>query len=126
MVFSVKRNKYSDLAYISAKYHLKVHRFEELKPSSILKLLKKCDSFRKPDRFMKFLEVCHADSKGKLKSDGDDYKKLTNIINEIAQIDNRSIIMDESRGHVIIQLIHNARLNVIKNILYNNRIGDLK
>jgi tRNA nucleotidyltransferase (CCA-adding enzyme) len=53
------------LANNVAKYHLHTHRAFELKPSTILKLFKHLDAYRKPVEFDDFLLCCLADSQGR-------------------------------------------------------------
>jgi tRNA nucleotidyltransferase (CCA-adding enzyme) len=54
-----------DLALIVAEFHGHCHRALELKPATILKLLERCDAFRRPDRFQRFLIACEADARGR-------------------------------------------------------------
>ena len=56
---------YVDLAKIVSEYHLHLHKIEELKPKTIVKVLENTDSFRKPDRFIQFLIACEADYRGR-------------------------------------------------------------
>jgi len=58
-------NDYAALAAMVCEHHTKMHRALELKPSSILKLLEALDSFRRPERFEKFLIACEADARGR-------------------------------------------------------------
>lgn len=53
------------LAEITAEQHLNMHRLEELRPRTILKLLQRLDAFRKPHRVDKFALACQADSQGR-------------------------------------------------------------
>jgi tRNA nucleotidyltransferase (CCA-adding enzyme) len=57
--------EYRDLAIHVAEYHLYYHRAKELKPGTILKLIKNLDAFRRPERFDLFLLACEADSRGR-------------------------------------------------------------
>ncbi|MEX1267346.1 MAG: multifunctional CCA addition/repair protein [Woeseia sp.] len=54
-----------DLALLVAEFHGHCHRALELKPETILKLLERCDAFRRPDRFARFLTACEADARGR-------------------------------------------------------------
>jgi len=53
------------LAEIMSEQHLNMHRLAELRPKTILKMLKKLDAFRKPERVQKFALACQADSQGR-------------------------------------------------------------
>jgi tRNA nucleotidyltransferase (CCA-adding enzyme) len=48
-----------------ARYHGDVHRAEELRPGTILKLLAATDVFRKPERFGEFVDACECDFRGR-------------------------------------------------------------
>lgn len=54
-----------NLAILVAQLHGKVHRAEELKPSTIEDLLHAVDAYRKPDRFKEFLQACACDFHGR-------------------------------------------------------------
>ncbi len=53
------------LAEVMSDQHLNMHRLDELRPQTILKMLKKLDAFRKPARVRKFALACQADSQGR-------------------------------------------------------------
>jgi tRNA nucleotidyltransferase (CCA-adding enzyme) len=54
-----------DLAVLAARYHGDVHRAEELRPLTVLKLLSTADVYRKPDRFEELLATCSCDYRGR-------------------------------------------------------------
>ena len=54
-----------ELGVLVAEYHAHCHRAFELKPQTILKLLKEIDAFRRPERYQKFLLACEADARGR-------------------------------------------------------------
>ena len=54
-----------DVAVLATRHHLEVHRAQELKPTSVLKLLSAADVYRKPDRFEELLEACASDYRGR-------------------------------------------------------------
>ena len=58
-------NETTRLAEIMSDQHLNMHRLNELRPQTILKMLKKLDAFRKPQRVEKFALACQADSQGR-------------------------------------------------------------
>jgi tRNA nucleotidyltransferase (CCA-adding enzyme) len=57
--------RYRELAYRCARYHGYLHRFYELRPATLLKLLQGLDAFRQPQRVQQFLLVCQADYQGR-------------------------------------------------------------
>ena len=50
-----------DLAVLVTQHHCQIHRAEELPPSTIVDLLQAVDAYRKPDRFIAFLQACASD-----------------------------------------------------------------
>ncbi len=58
-------NDCRQLALLMSEFHSHVHRAYELKPATVLKVLNKCDAWRKPDRFKQLLITCKADARGR-------------------------------------------------------------
>ena len=59
-------NAITTLALGVCEYHLHCHKAFELRPRTLLKLLRALDALRKPDRFEQFLLSCEADARGRL------------------------------------------------------------
>ena len=57
--------EFRDLALLVAREHGLVHRAEELRADTVLKLLEGADAFRRPERFELFLLACEADHRGR-------------------------------------------------------------
>jgi len=55
-----------DLALLAARYHGDIHRAEELRPDTIVRLFEKTDALRRPQRFEQLLQACAADFNGRL------------------------------------------------------------
>ncbi len=58
-------NEHRQLAAIACAEHLHVHRIFELKDATVLKVLERCDAFRKPARVAQLATVCEADKRGR-------------------------------------------------------------
>ncbi len=58
-------NDYAQLAALVSEHHTKLHRVQELRASTLLKLLESLDAIRRPERLQKFLDACEADSRGR-------------------------------------------------------------
>jgi len=54
-----------DLAVLAARYHGDVHRAQELRPATVLKLLSAADVYRRPERFEELLAACSCDFHGR-------------------------------------------------------------
>ena len=57
--------EFKELAVIVAKQHGLVHKAEEIRSDTLLKLLESVDAFRRPERFELFLLACEADHRGR-------------------------------------------------------------
>lgn len=58
-------NAYEDLAVLTARFHAQVHRAEQLRAGTVLKLLEATDALRRPERFEQMLAACEADARGR-------------------------------------------------------------
>ena len=54
-----------ELALLVAAHHSDIHRYEALKDSTLVKVLERCDAFRRPARFLDLLGACEADYRGR-------------------------------------------------------------
>lgn len=57
--------EFKELAVIVARQHGLVHKAEEIRSDTLLKLLESVDAFRRPERFELFLTACEADHRGR-------------------------------------------------------------
>ncbi|MEL0657627.1 multifunctional CCA addition/repair protein [Psychromonas arctica] len=58
-------NEYRDLALLVSEHHTNIHSAFELRASTMVGIMDKCDAWRKPQRFQQMLQCCVADSKGR-------------------------------------------------------------
>ena len=108
---------HTDLALITTELHLLAHRARELKASTLLKLFTRADSLRKPERFVKMLEACRADLRGRLGGEDDSYPQaefLAGLNDKLREMDISAIQQQGLSGKAMGQAIHAARLSVIK------------
>ncbi|KGM39992.1 phosphatase [Aquabacterium sp. NJ1] len=55
-----------ELADVVAREHGNMHRSDTLNAAAVLRLLERCDAFRKPQRFREILQACECDARGRL------------------------------------------------------------
>jgi tRNA nucleotidyltransferase (CCA-adding enzyme) len=55
-----------ELAEVVAREHGNIHRSAEFSAAAIVRLLERCDAFRKPARFAEVLLACECDARGRL------------------------------------------------------------
>nr|WP_246606718.1 multifunctional CCA addition/repair protein [Lysobacter antarcticus] len=65
--------EHHQLAAIACREHLNVHRFDELRASTVVTMIERCDGFRKPGRIDQLATVCEADKRGRTGHAGDPY-----------------------------------------------------
>ncbi len=58
-------NDCRDLALLVSEHHTNIHSAFELRASTMVGIMDKCDAWRKPERFQQMLQCCVADSKGR-------------------------------------------------------------
>jgi tRNA nucleotidyltransferase (CCA-adding enzyme) len=54
-----------ELADVVAREHGNIHRSADLNPAALVRLLERCDAFRKPQRFAEVLLACECDARGR-------------------------------------------------------------
>jgi tRNA nucleotidyltransferase (CCA-adding enzyme) len=108
---------HTELALITTELHLLAHRCQELKASTLLKLLTRADSLRKPKRFVKMLEACRADIRGRTGREDDSYPQaayLSALNIKLAEMDISEIRQRELSGPAMGIAIQEARIQLIK------------
>ncbi len=129
-----------DLALVVAREHGNIHRSQELGATAIVRLLERCDSFRKPVRFAEVLLACECDARGRLGYADSSYPQSARLlrslqaaqtvtaqsaINLIANqgintldIGQKDLINSANpSGKQIGQLMHDARVRVVATVL---------
>jgi len=116
-------NNYSELALLVSEFHTHVHKVKELKSATILKVLKQCDAFRRPERFEKILLCCEADAKGRTGFEEAEYPQAQIFLQALQQAQSVSaqsliklgVITPETDGKEIGNQIDIERKARIKN-----------
>ncbi len=69
-----------DLGLLAARYHGDVHRAEELRPDTIVRLFQSCDAWRRPERFAQLLQACASDARGRTGHESDAYPQADYLL----------------------------------------------
>lgn len=108
---------YEQLATQVSRYHLHSHKMFELRPSTILKMLKGLSAYRNPDFLEAFILTCEADFNGRLGNEDKAYPQ-GNLLRECFKvsetIDVQSLIEKGYEGAKLGEAIDRARLKAIK------------
>ncbi|MGD8639674.1 MAG: multifunctional CCA addition/repair protein [Gammaproteobacteria bacterium] len=120
-------NVYRDLAIHVARYHLHCHRALELRATTILKLFKDVDAFRRPERFQQFLVACEADSKGRTGFENRAYPQATllqHALQAANTVNKKEIAESGLSGEAIAKKIHDLQVKAIKQTLKASNEND--
>lgn len=128
-------NECRELADVVAREHGNIHRSGEFNASAVLRLLERCDAFRKPARFAQVLQACECDARGRLGLEESAYPQATRLSNALAAaqaVATKTIAADAMNtraegpngtatdpqaGRRIAESIHQARLVAIQTAL---------
>lgn len=105
--------EHRELARLATEFHTHCHRARELKPSTVLKLLKATDAFRRPERFEEFLLCCEADARGRTGFENRPYPQasyLRSALDACQRIDNREIAAQGVTGKAFGRALDQERL----------------
>ena len=108
-------NAYSQLGALVAEFHTHCHRASELRDKTIVKVLEKCDAFRRPERFEKVLLACEADARGRTGLENRRYPQagiFRNSYEAAASID-AAAIAAAHEGKKIPEAIRKARIRAV-------------
>lgn len=110
---------YRDLAILAARFHGNIHRAVELRPNTVLKILKRTDAFRQPERFEQFLVACEADSRGRKGMQDIDYPQANFFRNAFAAAKSVKVkpLVDQGlQGEHLAAAIDKLRTSAIKSV----------
>ncbi len=105
-----------DLARLAARYHGDIHRAFELRPDTIVRLLKAADAWRRPERFTELLHACEADSRGRLGRRQAPYPQadyLFGALRAASSVNAAEIAAGKAEPSTIAGAIHAARINAV-------------
>ncbi|QIL90327.1 multifunctional CCA addition/repair protein [Microbulbifer harenosus] len=112
-------NPITALALGVCEYHLHCHKAFELRPQTILKLLRALDALRRPERFEQFLESCEADARGRLGLEDREYPQagyLRAAREAAAGVDPQALMAQGFEGAQLGKALDRARLEALANL----------
>lgn len=109
-----------ELAEVVAREHGHVHRSGEFGPAAVVRLLERCDAFRRPQRFEQMLLACECDARGRLGLERQPYAPRPRLLAALraAQGVCTALVAEEAlarglQGPRIAQAIHEARARAV-------------
>jgi len=110
-------NDCRDASILAAREHGHVHRALELDAAALLRLLERCDAFRRPTLLQQVLDACEADARGRAGREDDPYRQRGRILDalEAARAVDAGVIAARigPDGERIAQAVHAARAAAI-------------
>lgn len=109
-----------ELAEVVAREHGNIHRSEGLGAAALVRLLERCDAFRKPARFAEALLACECDARGRLGFEDRPYPqraRLLRVLDAAAGVATdvvaRAAQQSGATGPRIGEAIHRARVQAV-------------
>ena len=109
-----------DLALLVARFHGDIHRVDELKPTTLMRVFEQCDAFRRPERFAQVLQASEADYRGRLGFENRPYPQAGQWKRALAAaqaVDAGAIAQACTDAAQIPQRIHQARVAALKQVV---------
>ncbi len=113
-----------EIAEVVAREHGNIHRAGEWTAAALVRLLERCDAFRKPERFEEILLACECDARGRLGLGEQDYpqgQRLRRALRAAQGVDAGEIARQAQArglsGPRIATLIHEARVAAVAQAL---------
>ena len=110
-------NDCRDLALLACEYHQLVHKAQELRAVTILKLFDGIDLWRKPDRLELLLTCCIADLRGRTGFEHNEYPQadyLKALATAARAVDIKALVAAGHHGLAMKQAVSAARLDAIQ------------
>lgn len=115
-------NECRELGLMVSEFHTHVHHAFELKASTILSMLNRCDVWRRPQRFADFLLSCKADARGRTTFENSLYANADYIwqaYQVASTVDIQAIVAKGYQGKAIKEQLDQQRISAIKDFKNN-------
>lgn len=109
-------NDWTETAVVVTRFHLRVHRIDEMKASSIVRMFYEMDAFRRSHLIPLLARACEADDMGKLKEHVSQGKKLEAAFEAIRVID-KDALDPKLEGRAYGEALRAARVKKLKEFL---------
>lgn len=110
-----------ELAEVVAREHGNIHRSDDLNAAALIRLLDRCDAFRKPDRFLQILQACECDARGRLHFEDTHYaqgERLAQVLRICQSVNTAEVsaraLAEGHQGPAVGRAIAHAREQALK------------
>ncbi|TFZ07266.1 multifunctional CCA addition/repair protein [Ramlibacter henchirensis] len=114
----------NELADVVAREHGNIHRSSEFGAAAVVRLLERCDAFRKPQRFADVLLACECDARGRLGLEEREYAQKARLLGALRAAQQVSTSDIAAAAHAqgvagprVGELIHQARVEAVAGYL---------
>ena len=121
-------NECRELADVVAREHGNVHRSLELGAQAVVRLLERCDAFRKPQRFEEVLLACECDARGRLGKEEAPYPQRERLLSALAaaRAVETAVVAAQAReeglsGEKVGERIQRARVHAVQAVLQSSK-----
>ncbi|MEQ8797893.1 MAG: multifunctional CCA addition/repair protein [Salinisphaeraceae bacterium] len=105
-----------ELSLLVTRWHLHVHRADQLRPGTLLDLLQAADAFRRPERLDDLLLACEADARGRTGLEDRAYgspARIRHALSAAAAVDAGRFAAEGLKGPAIGDALRQARIEAI-------------
>jgi tRNA nucleotidyltransferase (CCA-adding enzyme) len=110
-----------ELADVVAREHGNIHRCLDASPAALVRLMERCDAFRKPARFEEILLACECDARGRLGLEEEPYRQRPHLQAALScaqTVDTATVaaaaMADGSKGQQVGARIQAARIAALR------------
>ena len=110
-----------EMADVVAREHGNIHRSGDFSAAAVVRLLERCDAFRKPQRFADVLLACECDARGRLGLEDSPYPQRTRLLEALAAaqaVQTQPLALNAQAagqdGRKIGEVIHQARVKAVQ------------
>ncbi len=110
-----------ELALLTAREHTNIHASDKLDAKAVMRLLERCDAFRRPERFLQMLAACECDATGRLGFEDRPYPqraRLAAALRTAQDVDTRAVsakaLARGLKGPAIADEIRQARVQALE------------
>lgn len=115
-------NDCRDLAEMTARYHGDIHRAQQLRADTVVKMFEATDAFRRPQRFAELLQACISDARGRIGYETVAYpaaEYLQTALGAAQHIDTAAIVTSTAQPDKIGLNIRAARIRAVSDLWAN-------
>jgi tRNA nucleotidyltransferase (CCA-adding enzyme) len=110
-----------ELALLTAREHTHVHASLGLDAAAVMRLLERCDAWRRPERFLQMLAACECDATGRLGLEDRPYPQRARLARALAiaqGVDTKAVsaaaLARGAKGPAIADAIRRARIEALQ------------